>query len=189
MPVTDLLGELVRREIRCIDPLRLLAAYPTRRQGAAAGPVDLEALVDATELPWLNKLDTQARGELLAREISLIYDVAESADLGLAAARTQLERLGTAIVQDPLLARAEVYLLEYPDPTGDATGATAKAVLNELVPGVQVNRRELDLVRERLLRPLNESLHHLADREGWSLSAGSLSRSVPTAMRHRRPGS
>jgi hypothetical protein len=30
---------------------------------------------------------------------------------------------------------------------------------------VQINRRELDLVRERLLKPLNEILHEAADRQ------------------------
>jgi len=63
-------------------------------------------------------------------------------------------------------------LLEYPDPTGDATGATARAILNELVPGVQVNRRELDLASERLLRPLNQALNQAADRQGWSFVGG-----------------
>ncbi len=40
-------------------------AYPTMPPpGAAAEPMDLEHLVDATELPWLSKLESRSfRGE------------------------------------------------------------------------------------------------------------------------------
>jgi lysophospholipase L1-like esterase len=168
----ELLGELIRREIRCIDPLRLLAAYPTRRDSAAATPRDLDSLVDPTELAWLNRLEPEARRALIAQDVGLIYNLAEAAEAGLAAAREQLERLSRAIDGDPVLARSEVFLLEYPDLTRDASGATAAAILNDLIPGLQVNRRELDLARERLLRPLNRTLHRAADRQGWTLVGG-----------------
>jgi hypothetical protein len=168
----ELLGELVRREIRCIDPLRLLVACPTRRQAAAAQPADIDALVDDPELSWLNKLDPKDRRGLLAGDIDLIYDVAELAAAGLTAARDQLDRLGTAITQDPLLGECEVYLLEYPDPTGDAEGTIAQAILNEVVPGVQVNRRELVLAQEWLLRPLNRALHQAAAHQNWTFVGG-----------------
>jgi hypothetical protein len=168
----ELLGELLRREIQCIDPIRLLAAYPTRKDCAAAANPDLEVLVAPAELPWLDRLDPDARSAVLAQDVSLIYDLVELAETGLAAGREQLERLSRTIARDPLLARAEVYLLEYPDPTGDARGATAAAILNDLVPGLQVNRRELDLARECLLRPLNRMLREAADRQGWTYVGG-----------------
>jgi hypothetical protein len=168
----EFLGELLRREIRCVDPLRLLAAYPTRKDWAAAANPDIEALVDPAELPRLNRLDLDVRCEVLDQDIGLIYDLAEAAEAGLAAAREQLERVTTAISQDPLLARAEVYLLEYPDPTGSVDGATARAILDDLVPGLRVNRRELGLVREHLLRPLNRTLRAAADRQGWTHVGG-----------------
>jgi hypothetical protein len=46
------------------------------------------------------------------------------------------------------------------------------AILNDLVPGLRVNRRELDLAREHLLRPLNEMLHAIADQQGWTFAGG-----------------
>jgi hypothetical protein len=170
--IFELLGEFLRREVRCIDPLRLLAAFPMRRDWSAAASPDLEALVDPTELDWLNRLDPDARRAVLAQDVRLIYDVAEATKAGLAAAREQLERLRIPIARDPLLARAEVYLLEYPDPTRDANGTTARAILDDLVPGLRVNRRELDLARELLLRPLNRMLREVADRQGWTFVGG-----------------
>ncbi len=73
-------AELIRREVRCIDPLRLLAAYPTRKDWAAARPADIETLVDPKELPRLNSLSPEARREVFVRDVGLIYDVAESAE-------------------------------------------------------------------------------------------------------------
>src|SRR5262249_10554458 len=61
----ELLGERMRREIRCIDPLRLLAAFPTHKDSAAAAAPDIEALVDPAERPWLNKLDPESRRAVL----------------------------------------------------------------------------------------------------------------------------
>ena len=165
----ELVGKLLLGEVRFIDPLRLLAAYPTRKDWAAARPADIEALVDPKELPRLNCMNPETRGSVLVKDARLIYDVAESAKLGLAAPREQLDRLAGEIAKDSLLARAEVYLLEYPDPTGDATGA---AMLDDLVPGFRVNRRELDLVRESLVRPLNTTLREVADRRGWNYVDG-----------------
>ena len=91
---------------------------------------------------------------------------------GLATARDQLERLARAFANDKLLAQAEIYLMEYPDPTGAASVATAPAILNDLLPGVQVNGRELVLARERLLCPLMMMLREAADRQGWSYVDG-----------------
>ena len=102
----------------------------------------------------------------------MIYDIAEAAANGLGTAREQLERLRKAIASDAVLAPAEVYLIEYPDPTRIATGAAAPAILNEIVPGFQVNRRELELLRERLLRPLNAALRRAADQLNWTFVEG-----------------
>jgi lysophospholipase L1-like esterase len=168
----ELLGELLRREIRCIDPLRLLAAYPTRDDWEAARRPDIEAFVDPKELARLKCLGPDDRRLLLGKDADLIYDVAAGALAGQAAARNQLERLTRVIAKDPLFASAEVCLLEYPDPSGDADGATAGAILDELVPGCRVNRRELDLARERMLQPLNKTLREAADRQGWTYVGG-----------------
>jgi hypothetical protein len=45
-------------------------------------------------------------------------------------------------------------------------------MLDDLVPGLRVNRHELDLVRESLLRPVNATLRDASDRHGWSYVAG-----------------
>jgi lysophospholipase L1-like esterase len=164
----ELLGELLRREVQCIDPLRLLAEYPTRDDWAAARLPDIEALVDREELSRLNRLGPQDRHRLLGKDVDLTYDVTEGALAGLTAARSRLERLARAITNDPLLASAEVCLIEYPDPAGDARGASAGPILNELLPGFRLSCRELDLARERLLHPLNRMLCEAADREGWT---------------------
>jgi hypothetical protein len=170
----EILSELIRHEIRWLEPLRLLAAYATRQDWAAAAApdIDINALVDRTELPRLEELDPDVRRKELSQDAERIYDVDAIAQNGLAATRDQLMQLGEAIAQDPLLARADVYLLEYPDPTRDGSGATGKAILDELVPGFRINRRELDLGRERLLQPLNQALREAARRRGWSYVGG-----------------
>jgi lysophospholipase L1-like esterase len=168
----ELLGELIRREIGYVAPIRLLAAYPARRDWAAAAMRSADELMDAGELRRLKELEPGAQREAVARDIALIYDLAESAANGLAVARGQVDRLSRAVAQDPLLARVEVGLLEYPDLTRDGNGVTAAAILDDLVPGLRVNRRELDLARERLLRPLNSMLREAADRHGWTFVRG-----------------
>jgi hypothetical protein len=149
-----ILGELIFREIRCVDPLRLLAAYPTRQDWAAAAPGILSG--------------RRRHGQ----DAGLIYDFDEAAAAALAAARDELAGLGRSIAQDPRLSRAEVYLLEYPDVTRVASGETAEAIFDDMVPGLRINRRELDLVRERLLRPLNQSRWEAAGRVGWTYVGG-----------------
>jgi hypothetical protein len=167
----DLLGELVKREIRCIDAVRLLDAYPTRREWLAAAP-DLKSFVDPGDLGHLAGSDTEAQRKEFGQDAALIYDLADMARSGLRASRDQLMRLIREITHDPLLARADVYVLEYPDPTKEQGGATSNAILDELVPGLRVNRRELALLRERLLRPLNRTLLELAEPQGWSYVSG-----------------
>jgi hypothetical protein len=98
----ELLGELLRREVRSIDPLRLLAAYPNRKDWAAARPADVEALVDHKELPRLKCMSPEARRAMFVKDAGLIYDVTESAKLGLAAPREHLDRLAEAIAWDPI---------------------------------------------------------------------------------------
>jgi len=168
----ELLGELMRREIRCVDPRRLLTVYPTRQDWAAAASPDIEALVDPTKRLWLDGQEAGARRTVLVKEAGLIFDLAEMAAAGLATARDQLERLARAIAKDQLLARAEIYLMEYPDPTGAASVAIAPAILNDLVPGLQVNGRELALARERLLGPLMMLLREVADSQSWTCVDG-----------------
>ncbi len=168
----ELLGELIRREIQYVDPILLLAAYPARRDWAAAAEPDVDELMDAEGTAAARGIGSRAQREAVTRDASLIYDLAEAAANGLAVAREQVDRLSRAVVQDPLLARAEVGLLEYPDLTRDGNGITAVAILDDLVPGLRVNRRELDLARERLLRPLNAMLREAADRQDWTLVGG-----------------
>jgi hypothetical protein len=147
-----ILRDLIRGDIRSVDPLCLLAAYPTRKQWAAAAQGN--------------------RREPFAQDAGLIYDFDELAAAGLAAARDEIGRLGRSIAQDPRLSGAEVYLLEYPDPTRVESGATGVAILDDLVPGLRINRRELDLFRERLLRPLNRMHREAAERQGWHYVGG-----------------
>jgi hypothetical protein len=167
-----LLGELLRREIRCVDPLRLLAAYPTRRAWSVAAASGLAAVVDPSELLLFRAMAPELRRRMIDQSVDLIYDFCEAADASLASARAQIVRLAKAIGNDPTLARAEVLLLEYPDLTRRADGATAGAILDDLVPLFRVNRRELDLARELLLRPLNTMLRDAADRWGWTFVGG-----------------
>jgi hypothetical protein len=168
----ELLEELLSREIRFLQPLRLLAAYPTRKDLAAAKAPELETLVDPAELPALNRLGSDERRVAIAKDADQIYDLAAMAEDGLATARTQVERLGLALALDPLLSVGDVYVLEYPDVMGDDNGASAAVMLNELIPGARVNRREGDLARERLVLPLNRLLRAAADRHGWTYVEG-----------------
>jgi hypothetical protein len=93
----ELLGELIRREIRYVAPIRLLAAYPARRDWAAAAVRNVDELIDAEELRRLKELEPSAQREAVARDAALIYDLAESAANGLAVAREQVDRLSQAV--------------------------------------------------------------------------------------------
>jgi lysophospholipase L1-like esterase len=167
----DLVGELLRREIRYVDPLRLLAAYPTRRANSAAAS-DFDSLVDATAARAFANLSPQARRKAIDEDVKLVYDVAEAIESGLESAREQLDRVGRAVASDAVLAGAQVHLLGYPDLTRESSGATATAILDDLVPAFRLNRRELDLARERLLRPLHKTLSDAARRHGWAFTDG-----------------
>ena len=133
-------------------PLRLLAARPTRRAYSYSPVGDVFSLVDATMMPWLMALRRGARRDAIDEDASLIYDFAEEVDVGLALTREQLVRVGKAIADDPILARAEISLIEYPDPTRDGNDAASSVILDDLVPSLRINRRELDFAREYLLR-------------------------------------
>jgi hypothetical protein len=161
----ELIAEMIHQEIRHVDPLRLLATYPTRATWAAAGP-DVEAPVAASDLGVLEAMDADKRSDALAMDVKLIYDLDEKARAGLEVVRAQLERVREAFVAEPRLAWAHVYLLDYPDPTRVAGGATGEAILDDLVPGLRLNRRELDLIRERILGPLNRARQGAACRSG-----------------------
>ncbi len=167
----DLVGELLRREIRYVDPLRLLAAYPARRANTAASS-ELDLPVDPTAAGTLANLSPEARRKEIDPDVKLIYDVSEAIESGLESAREQLDRVGRAVSNDPVLAGALVHLLGYPDLTRESSGATAAAILNDLVPALRLNRRELDLARERLLRPLHKTLSDAARRHGWTFTDG-----------------
>lgn len=168
----QLLDEVMKRNVQCIRPLDLLERYSKRKDGVAATDRDFEALIDPCERSMFVRKDADARRRLRDQDAALIYDLAELTDQGLAEARGQLEPLACAIALDPNLAGASVCVLEYPDPTGNDDGSTAEAILDDLMPGLAVNRRELDLVRERLLRRLNGILHAMADRHGWIFADG-----------------
>ena len=168
----ELLGKLIQREIQFVDPLLLLAAYPTRRAASDAATSNVDALVDPTTIAAFKRLEPAARRKAIDQDVSLIYDLAEAAETGLAVAKDQLVRLGSAIANDPILTHAEARLLEYPDLTRDSRGATAAVILEDLVPVLRVNRRELDLASERLLRPLNKILSDAADRQRWTYVGG-----------------
>jgi hypothetical protein len=159
-------------EIQCVDPLRLLAVYPTRKDWKRARPADIEALVDPTKRAWFSRQKADNRRTKLDQDSRLIFDIAEKAAGGLAKAREQLELLGGVIATDSLVARSEIYLMEYPDPTGAAAGETVSPVLNNLVPGFQVNCAELALARERLLRPLMTMVSEMAENHGWNCADG-----------------
>jgi lysophospholipase L1-like esterase len=164
----QVLGELMRREIECASPLRLLADYPTRQDWMAARPADIEELVDPARRSWFRALAPADRRAKLDQDTAVIFDVAEMAANGLGKAREHLDRLAKAISDDPLVAPAEIYLMEYPDPTGDAGGECTGPILSDLVLGLQVNTRELSLARERVLRPLMALLGEVADRQNWT---------------------
>ena len=166
----ELVGELMRREIRCIDALRLLAAYPTRQASSAASPSDCDSLVDPTAASALKNLSPEARREAIRQDVKLVYSLSEAIESGLASAQAQLERVASALADDPILASAQAQLLGLPDLTRESSGASAAAILDDLVPALRVNRRELDLVRERLLRPLRQIQCDAARRHGWSFT-------------------
>ncbi len=168
----ELVGELLRREIRCVDPLRLLAAYPTRQAGSAARPTDLDSLIDPTAACTLTNESPNARREAIDQDVKLIYGLSQAIESGLASAREQLERVASAVASDQILAGAQVHLLGYPDLTRESSGATAAAILDDLVPALRVNRRELEMVRERLLRPLHKAQSETARRHGWNFTDG-----------------
>ncbi len=136
------------------------------RDGRPDLPNSFEKFIDPNELTGFERLSLDAHREAITRDAELIFDVAARAQLGLAGPRNQLDRVAATITADPILARAAVYLLEYPDPTGGAV-STGRAMLDDLIPGLRVNRRELDVVRECLLRPLNRTLREAADRHHW----------------------
>jgi hypothetical protein len=163
----DLISEMLRQDIRYVDPLRLLASHPTPASWDGASP-EVKELVGPSELELLEGMDAGTRRKAIANDVSLIYDLDAKARVGLDVVRTQLERLREEFARDPRLARADIYLLEYPDPTRVASGETAKAILDDLVPGLRLNRRELDFTRERILRPLNQSRCEAIRRFGWN---------------------
>ena len=70
---------------------------------------------------------------------------------------------------------ARVYLTEYFDPTGDASGATCKGILKPPLPGtglVGLKQIDLDEARKRILTPLNERIAAAVRLHGWNEITG-----------------
>jgi hypothetical protein len=168
----EIFMDLMRRDVRYVDPLRLLVAYPTRRSWTNASVPEVDGLIDPAERATFIGMSRDAQRERIEADVKLIHEFDEIAGQGLNVVRAQLERTQRAIAADPRLNRADVYLLEYPDPTRVEGGRTGDAILDDLVPAFRINRRELDFFRERLLRPLNESRRELAGRYGWHYTEG-----------------
>ena len=109
---------------------------------------------------------------MMAQETSLIFDLAETAAAGLASPVSNSNGSPEQSRMDQVLSKADVFVLDYPDPTRADGGGTADVILNDLVPAFQVNSRELELARERLLRPLTMMLREVAGRQGWTCVDG-----------------
>lgn len=65
---------------------------------------------------------------------------------------------------------AAVYLTAYPDPSRVSGGGrllACESIGGDLVPGLEIDRDELEIVRERILKPLNDTLESIADAEDW----------------------
>ena len=165
----ELLGELIRREIRCIDPLRLLAAYPTRRTGRRRGAATSRRWSTPRNFPGSTNWTPTPAARLFARDVGLIYDFAEAAEAGLAAAREQLERWDERSPRTRSWPGPTSTCWSTPTRPATRPAPPREAILDDLVPGLRVNRRELDLARERLLRPLNQSLQRGGRSPGLDL--------------------
>ena len=62
----------------------------------------------------------------------------------------------------------QIYLSEYPDPTRDSTGNTAQQILHDIADGLEVDRNELNQVRDRVMLPLAQAMYAFARRSGWA---------------------
>lgn len=65
----------------------------------------------------------------------------------------------------------DVYLTAYPDLSSVATGGrlmTCEEVGGDLLPGLEVDRNELEVVQERVQVPLNAMLRDVARTHGWT---------------------
>jgi hypothetical protein len=63
-----------------------------------------------------------------------------------------------------------VYLTAYPDPSRFSAGGrllTCDSVGGDLVAALEIDSDELEMVRERILGPLNEALAAIAAEQGW----------------------
>jgi lysophospholipase L1-like esterase len=99
-------------------------------------------------------------GNLLA---NLVDDVASQID-GLP---RLFDDLVAAIAE---LDVAAVYLTAYPDLSQASVGGkvlSCEAIGGDLVFGLEIDRDELDLVREEMLAPLNDALLSIAQDNGW----------------------
>jgi lysophospholipase L1-like esterase len=69
----------------------------------------------------------------------------------------------------------EVYLMEYPDPTGAAEIGTCREIVGDVTPPFgfhEISTREQEQGRLRVLDPLNDALAEAAARHDWTLIGG-----------------
>ena len=82
----------------------------------------------------------------------------------------------------PALNIKNVYITEYPDPTGDANGETCSSMLGEIVPAtpfdfakIHIDRDEAEWARNSVIIPLNNAIRDAAERhadKGWHFVTG-----------------
>lgn len=101
---------------------------------------------------------------------NLLADVADEIE----ALPVTFTRLAEAIED---LAVDEVYLTAYPGSGSYAAGGrilTCDEVGGDLLPGLEVDSQELDVVQEVLLGPLNDTLRAIAEDQSWQFVDGHL---------------
>ena len=93
---------------------------------------------------------------------------------GLQGLPVELDRLAEAIAGR--LHPAAVYLMEYPDPAGAASGVAAcSEIVGDVTPPFrfhEIDRAEMAAGRARVLEPLNRILAEAAARHGWEFVGG-----------------
>lgn len=118
------------------------------------------------------------------RDVSLGYDPPVSivcrSSGGISRTRPGLDGLAAEFdLLASALARfepARTFLIEYPDPSGSKdTGETCEEIVGDTTPPLgfhEVDEREQQWARDRVLAPLNAELAFAAARHGWSYVGG-----------------
>jgi hypothetical protein len=88
-------------------------------------------------------------------------------------------RLAARLRDDLRVPASRVFINEYPDMTGDATGAVADSILGGVLPNVpfviddpKIDHRELQMIRDTGLRLLNAAVRSGAQTNGWNYVGG-----------------